>query len=98
MVALLNEVVTLGMNVGKRHPQVGQGPLNGVHHHVRPADEIVTAVAVGWEVALQRLCRNEACLARPTFRWLPEDMHNRQIKALLQLVQLVAEEVKSPNS
>src|SRR5262245_38056418 len=91
MVTLLYEVVPLGMDVGERHPQIGQGTLDRVHHPVRPTNEIVTAVAVGWEVTLQRFFRNPATLTTPTLRRLPEDMHNRQIKALFQLFQLAAE-------
>src|SRR5262249_19635262 len=97
MLALLNKVVTFGMEIGERHAQFGQGPLDPFHHGVGAADEIVSAVAVGREMARELLFGNPAALALPILRRLAYHVHNFQIiETPFQLLQLVAEDYVFP--
>src|SRR6202050_3549482 len=62
----LNEAIALGMILRQRHIQFAESLFDRIHHHVRPADEVLVVGVRRWQMAPEQVGRNESFFARPT--------------------------------
>src|ERR1700687_825272 len=46
----LDEAIALGMVLRQRHIHIAKSLLNGIHHHVRPADEVLMVGIRRWQM------------------------------------------------
>ena len=63
--ASLDKAIALGMVLRQRHIQLAERLFDRVHHHVRPADEVLVVGIRRRQMALEHLGGDEA-LARPS--------------------------------
>src|SRR5271157_2755696 len=80
----LDKAVPLGMVLRHRHMHLGESLFNHIHHHRRPADEVLMVGIGRRQMPLEHLSGNEALLAGPAGRWIPQHVDDRQIKPRLQ--------------
>ena len=66
--ASLDEAVAFGMVLRHRHAHLAERGLDGVHHHVGPADEILVVGVGRRQVTARKTCGVDMASARPSTR------------------------------
>src|SRR5271156_3822731 len=92
----LDEAVALGMVLRQRHVELAEGLFDRVHHHVRPADEVLVVGIRRRQVALEHLRGDEALLARPAGGRIRQHVDDRQVEPRLQRLQFLPEGDRIP--
>src|ERR1700689_405851 len=89
--ALLNEAVALGMIFRHWRPKLAQRLFDRIHHHIRPADEVLMVGKGRRQMTLEDLGVDTALFAGPARRRIGKHMHDRQVEPLTKRLELLAE-------
>ena len=68
------------MALEQRDIHLTESLLNRIHHHARPADEVLMLGEGRWQIALEYLSGDEPLLARPVGRRICQYEDDRQIE------------------
>src|ERR1700733_4004801 len=84
------------MVLRQRDIHLAESLLDRIHHHVRPADEVLMLAERRRQMALQYFSGYEALLARPAGGWICQYVDDRQIEPRFQRFEFLTEGYRFP--